>query len=76
MSTHIIDERNPAVVFSPGWSQGGSGKEYNSTTTYTDSAGRNATLTFEGAPMGGFRGTHTRALTFFRQVLTSPFMAP
>jgi len=48
MTTHIIDDHDPAVVFSPGWSQGGSGKEYNSTTSYTDSAGRNATLTFQG----------------------------
>ena len=47
----ILDDRDPSLVYSAGWSLGGASTEYNSTTTYTDNAGATMTLTFQGAPI-------------------------
>ena len=48
MATLILDDRDPDIVYSAGWSLGGVPAEYNSTTTYTDSAGATMNLTFQG----------------------------
>jgi len=48
----ILDDRDPDIIYSAGWTQGGSATEYNSTTMYTDQAGANMTITFQGTGIG------------------------
>ncbi|KAF5311987.1 hypothetical protein D9619_003789 [Psilocybe cf. subviscida] len=48
MSILTLDDRNPAVVYSPGWDQAGSKFEFNSTTSWTKVAGSTAKVTFRG----------------------------
>jgi len=48
MSSITLDDRDPLIVYSPGWVTGGLPTEYNSTTTYTDGGGATASITFRG----------------------------
>ena len=51
MAHQIIDDSDPAVLYSTGqWSAGGVSGEFYSTTTFTQIVGANATLIFQGAP--------------------------
>lgn len=50
----IIDDQDLAVVYSSGWSQRGEFGGYNATAAFTQTAGSNATLRFEGALMNRF----------------------
>ena len=51
----IIDDSDPDVVYSTGlWNHGGVPGEIYATTTYTQRAGANATLTFYGVHIDGF----------------------
>jgi len=46
--TQILDDRDPAVVYSSGWRRAGSSNEFNATTTYANDEGLTATLVFQG----------------------------
>jgi hypothetical protein len=47
--TQILDDRDPAVVYSSGWSRAGSSNEFNATTSHANDPGLTATLVFQGA---------------------------
>ena len=46
--TQILDDRDPAVVYSSGWVRAGSSNEYNGTTSSANEPGLTATLCFQG----------------------------
>ena len=48
MGVLVLDDRDTAVVYSTGWGQAGSGNEFNSTTTHTNTVGATAKVTFYG----------------------------
>jgi len=48
MSVAVVDDRDPSVIYSTGWGQGGNNVEYNNTTTSTGVAGSKASISFVG----------------------------
>ncbi|KAF8956227.1 hypothetical protein BDZ97DRAFT_1925699 [Flammula alnicola] len=52
MGVLALDDRDPSIVYSPGWAQAGSSLEYNSTTSWTAVAGSTAKVPFRGTSVG------------------------
>jgi len=46
--SQILDDRDPAVVYSSGWLRAGSSNEFNATTSYANDPGLTASLVFQG----------------------------
>jgi hypothetical protein len=48
MNAITLDDRDPGVIYKGNWVQSGLSDDHNSTTTYTESGGSMALVTFEG----------------------------
>ncbi|KAJ2912039.1 hypothetical protein MD484_g8369, partial [Candolleomyces efflorescens] len=49
MGVLALDDRDATIAYSTGWSQAGSSNEFNSTTTFSETVGARAQVTFYGS---------------------------
>ncbi|KAJ3505742.1 hypothetical protein NMY22_g17474 [Coprinellus aureogranulatus] len=54
MGLLALDDRDATIVYSTGWGQAGSANEFNSTTTFTNTVGATAKVTFYGTKITVF----------------------